>query len=186
MTIRVFLCTALLLSLAGCKPPATDDYVERVNLVESRGGPSEPQPSPDATGALWTVTAVPTRILYGISGEAPLMALTCEVADAGGPGIRITRYAPADPKAKALFALVGNGHIARLPVDAVWNGRAWLWEGKIHADDPRLDVLTGTRAVAATLPGAGKLELNPSAVPGQLIDACRLPREPAQATEPPA
>ncbi len=168
-----------LLLICACKPPATDEYVERVDLAETRGTVGEPLPSPDVEGAVWADSGA-NRIVYGIPGQVPFLALACE-GGAGAGQIHITRFAAADARAKALFALIGNGHIARLPVDAKWNGQAWLWEGSIPADDPRTEVLTGTRKVTATLPGAGMLDLNPSPKPSQLVEACRRKQEaPAQ------
>ncbi len=160
------------LALCACKPPATDDYVERVDLAQTSAAVGEPLPSPDATDAVWAQTTA-DRIVYGIPGQVPFLALACDVNAAGAAQIHITRFAPADARAKALLALIGNGHIARLPVDAKWNGRAWLWEGSVSADDPRSEVLTGTRKITATLPGAGMLDLNPSPMPSQLVEACR-------------
>lgn len=167
-----FAIAVALLAVAGCKPPATDDYVARVALDEARAFASEPLPSPDTEGALWAESDRPGRILYGKPGEPPLMALACEDGDEGRR-IHITRYAAADPKAKAVLALIGNGHVERLHVDATWNGRAWLWEGYVAADDPDLDVLTGPRRIEATIPGSGSVELNPSERPRHLIATCR-------------
>lgn len=163
---------AAVLLVCACKPPATDEYVERVDLAETRSAVGEPLPSPDVEGAVWAESGT-DRIVYGIPGQAPLLSLACEVNVAGAAQLRITRFAKADARAKALFALIGNGHIARLPVDAKWNGQAWLWEGSISADDPHTEVLTGTRKVTATLPGAGMLDLNPSPMPSRLVEACR-------------
>lgn len=166
-----------LMVVASCKPPASDDYLERVDLAEATGVVGAPLPSPDVIDAVWADGKIAERILYGNPGEVPFLALACERSTIGEPYIKIIRFAAADPQAKALFALVGNGHIARIPVDATWNGRAWLWEGIIAAGNPDLEVLTGKRAVAATLPGAGQLNLNPSPRPGQLVEACRSPLE---------
>lgn len=142
----------------------------------------EPLPSPDTTDAVWANGKTADRILFGIPGETPFLALQCE-RTGGAPQIRITRFAAASAQAEALFALVGNGHIARFPIDAEWNGRAWLWEGTIPADEPDLEVLTGKRTVSATLPGAGQLDLNPSPLPGELVEACRATPEPQPAEQ---
>ncbi len=179
---------ALLISpllVAGCKPPAADDYVERVNFAQAKGAASAPLPSPDVTDAVWAEGARPDRIIYGIPGKAPLLALDCAQAKGDSAPearhIRITRFAPADAGAKALLALIGNGHISRLKIDATWNGRAWLWQGTYPASSLQLEVLTGPHAVTATLPGAGKLDLGPSPLPARLIDSCRadVPFKPA-------
>lgn len=171
LSFRLLLISALV-TIASCKPPASDDYLERVDLAEAKGAVGEPLMSPDTTDAIWANGKTDDRILFGIPGETPFLALECD-RTSGVPQIRITRFAAANAQAKALFALVGNGHIARFPVDAEWNGRAWLWEGTIPADEPDLEVLTGKRTVAATLPGAGQLNLNPSPLPGELVEACR-------------
>lgn len=163
----------LSLILTACKPPASDDYLERVDLAGEASVASKPLPSPDVTNAVWADSQTAGRILYGVPGEAPFLALECERSGTDMPHIRFIRFAPADPQARALFALVGNGHIARVPVDSTWNGRAWLWEGLVPANEPDLDVLTGQRVVAATLPGAGQLDLKPSQNPARLIEACR-------------
>lgn len=162
--------------LFSCKPPATDGYVERMPLGEARDAPSAPLASPDTEGAIWADSDRPLRLIYGRPGETPLFALACE-RDGDAARIRITRFVAADPKAKALLALIGNGHMERLPVDATWNGRVWLWEGVLEADHPSLEVLTGPRDVEATIPGAGSVVLNPSQRPMRLIEACRQPPE---------
>jgi hypothetical protein len=170
---------AALAVLAGCKPPATEDYVARVALDTAERHASEPLPSPDTEGALWAPGEGEARILYGKPGEAPLMALACE--DGGdGRRIHITRFTAADPRAMAILALIGNGHVVRLNVDATWNGRAWLWEGYAAADDPQIEVLTGPRRVEATIAGAGSLILNPSQQPRQLIEACLAASSPEE------
>ena len=173
---RLVFCAGLLV-LAACKPPAVDDYVERVALDEAKTRASEPLPSPDTTGALWAESDRPGRILYGKPGAEPLLSLACEEG-ADNPRIHVTRYVAADAKAKAILALIGNGHVARVPVDATWNGRAWLWEGYIEAEDPGLDVLTGLRRIEATVPGGGTVEIHPSARPQHLVEVCLGQRQP--------
>lgn len=160
-----------LLALAACQPPAADNYVERVELAEKQRSVGEPIRSPDTQGAIWAAAEEPLRLLYGKPGEPPLIALACDLAG-HEPQLHVTRFARADAEAKALFAFVGNGHIARIPVDAEYNGRAWLWEGSVPADTYQLGALTGPRALYATLPGAGRVEINASPRPGQLIEAC--------------
>lgn len=173
-----------LLALAACRPPATDGYVERVPLDGARAQQHEPIASPDTEGAIWAGGG-PARIVYGKPGKTPFFALAC----AGhGPArtVHAIRFVAADPGAKALMAMVGNGHISRLKVDAERNGKVWLWEGHYAPDDPRLDVLTGPRKVEVTVPGAGTLELNLSPRPRELIERCRRlsePEEPAQEPE---
>ncbi len=169
--ILALLTSALL--LAACKPPATDDYVERVELVDRTGSPSEPLSSPDTAGAFWAEGEGDMRLIYGKPGATPLLALACIAADPQRPVIRYTRYVPADRGAGALVAFLGNGVAARIPIDAIDNGRGWLWEGTHSAASPRMDVFVGDGEVTATIPGAGKLVLNPSELPGRLVTACR-------------
>ena len=163
---------AAILALAACKPPASDEYVERSRIAGDLTGPSAPIDSPDTEGAIWAPSGKPDRLLYGKPGERPLLALECETSQ-GIPLIAYTRFVAADPHAKAILALIGNGHVARLKIDAVERDNAWLWHGAVEAEDPALDVLTGIREVEATVPGAGSVILNPSALPGELVELCR-------------
>lgn len=163
---------ALLLLPAACQPPAADDYLERGLARDDLPQASTPIPSPDTADALWAPAREPKRLLFGVPGQTPLLAMQCE-----GTGekatITFTRFVRADREAKAMMALVGNFHALRLPVDATWNGRAWLWQGAVTADHPDLEVLTGTRAVEATVPGAGTVVMAPSPLTRELVDACR-------------
>ena len=163
--------------LAACKPPASDDYVERTRIETPVEGPSEPIDSPDTEGAIWAPAERDTRLLYGKPGERPLFALEC-LSDGKGPEMGYTRFAKADPHAQAILALIGNGHVSRLKIDAAQVGDAWRWEGTVPASDPRLDVLTGAREVEATVPGAGSVILSPSSLPGELVERCRALDEP--------
>jgi hypothetical protein len=171
-----------LVAIAACRPPAADEYVERLQLDRARGERRELVTSPDIEGAIWAGSEGPDRIVYGKPGERPLFAIACE-GEGTLRALHMTRFAATDPRAKALMALVGNGHIARLKVDAAWNGRAWLWEGRYAPANPQLDVLTGPRAVEATIPGAGTLTFNPSPRPGELIERCRRLAAPAESLE---
>lgn len=169
--MRVVAILGLLL-LAGCKPPATDGYKERVDLAEAGRFASPPILSPDTEDAVWAQSGAPRRIVYGLPGRAPEVALEC-VGTGPDTAIRLTRFAPADAEAKALAALIGNSHIARLPVAAWWNGKAWIWQGEVPVLDPRLEALTGTRQVELTIPGAGSVTINADANPSRLIAECR-------------
>ncbi|MBT46569.1 MAG: hypothetical protein CL806_04890 [Citromicrobium sp.] len=163
--------------LAACQPPAADRYEGRTDPPDTARFASEPQPSPDATGAVWAPSAQPMRLLYGIPGQPPLAAMACALPSKNGPqkpAIRFTRFARADEGAQALMAIIGNGHRERFPVEAVDNGRAFLWEGTAPLASEKLDVLTGRRGVEMTIPGAGTLTLNASEAPRDLIESCRL------------
>lgn len=166
-------CSVLsVIAVAACKPPAADEYVERIAIDDRREAPTIPVDTPDTEGAIWADSAQAGRMLYGKPGEPAIFALGCETVD-GSKVIHITRFIAVDPHAKALMALIGNGHTARLPVDSTWNGKVWLWEGVYDPANADLDALTGPRKVEATVPGAGSVVLNPSPRPAQLIDRCR-------------
>lgn len=175
--MRLILAALGLTLVAGCQPPATDDYVERVALDDASPPASKPLPSPDTEGAIWAPAATQSRLLYGIPGKTPFLAMQC---DGSGevPLLQFTRFSIADRNAQAMMALVGNSHVERLPVDATYNGRAWLWQGSVPAREPDMDVFTGPRAVEATIPGAGTLVLNPSPLTRDLVNACRAMGEP--------
>ena len=169
--LRIASCLALAM-LAACKPPASDEAFARTMVTRAINGPSQPLASPDSKAAIWSAGSTPGRILYGQPGAAPWLALACETVGKEAM-IRISRLAPADEGAGAMLALIGNGHRARLAVDAVWDGQQRIWEGRIAALDPALDVLTGRREVTATVPGAGEVRINPGSAPGELIRQCR-------------
>ncbi|MAM37306.1 MAG: hypothetical protein CL949_02085 [Erythrobacter sp.] len=160
-----------LLVLAACKPPASDDYLARTVIKEERAAPRAPIASPDTEGAAWAPSPKSGRLLYGLPGEAPLLSLACQDGQ-----LVYTRYVAADANAKAVLALIGNGHVERLWVDAEQDGAegsdAWLWRGRTAADDPRLEVLTGRNRIEATIPGAGSVILNASNAPGEFINRC--------------
>ena len=177
--IRRVVSGAALLALAAlpaCKPPASDDLSDSGVIEADRVGPMAPIASPSTDGADWVELPAGKRLLYGIPGNPPLIALTCEN---GGADIGIIRYVVTDAGAKALMALIGNGRIARLPIDAVFNEKVWVWHGTYDANQNDLDVLGGSREVELTIPGAGSTVLNPSEKPGEFLDRCRRQGEPA-------
>lgn len=170
---RTLALTLPIIALAACKPPPTDDAEARGALAVEQKGPSMPIDSPDSENAIWADSVTPNRIIYGNPGEAPMLALSCEEETGADANLRITRYALADEGAGAFMALVGNSHIARIPVDATPSGTAFIWSGVVAANHPDLEVLTGQKAVTATTPGAGMVTLNPSGKPRELIENCR-------------
>ena len=179
--LRKFALTATLI-LAACKPAASDDYQPRGTVHDERTAPLPPVESPATEGASWAPSPSSGRLLYGLPGAAPYFSLACEEGT-----LVYTRYQRADAQAKGVLALIGNGHVERLWIDAEQEGENWLWRGRIAADDPRIEVLTGPRRVEATVPGAGSLILNPSNAPGEFITRCagQLP-QPQAAPEDPA
>jgi hypothetical protein len=162
----------LLLVLAGCRPPASDGYVQRIDLAANDDRPHVEPTSPQVEGAIWAGSGGPERIVFGKPGQPPFLALAC-IGTGGDRAVELTRFAQTDPHAKGMMALVGNGHVERLKIDAEWNGRGWLWRGRYRPSDTRLDALTGTRQLELTIPGAGTLVLEGKNDPGQLIELCR-------------
>lgn len=159
--------------LAGCKPPPTDNSVARVSLLGPVSGPSEPLPSPDTTGAMWTQSTNPLRLVYGVPGKPVLVALECLDPASPDARIRITRQSAADEGASALLALIGNGWIGRFPVDATVTGTRSVWQGDVPAQAREWDALKPEREATVTVPGAGLVKLNPSPLPIALVTACR-------------
>ena len=175
-----------LVAVAACRPPASDRYVQRIDLAGDQArGPTVLMNSPDVDGAIWAESGGPQRIVFGQPGKPPLLALACTGA---GPSraIEITRFAKTDPKAKGMVALIGNGHVERFKIDAKYNGRGWLWQGRYRPSDTRLDALTGVRKLELTIPGAGTLKLEGSPRPGELVELCRRLAAPEISAQPPA
>ena len=54
----------------------------------------------------------------------------------------------------------------------------WHWEARLPAEDPQLEVFTGTREIIATLPGRGTLEIGGGRIPGEFVDWCRAGGKP--------
>ena len=163
-----------LLALAACKPPPTDADMARDLPEAAPTFASDPQPSPETEGASWAVSPQnAARLIYGIPGDPALFALECLEAQDEFSTIQVTRLSPADDGAGALLALVGNGHMGRIAVDATEVGGRNVWRGQALASDLVWEPLAGPRQLTATVPGAGMVTLNPSALPSQLIETCR-------------
>ncbi|HSJ77321.1 MAG TPA: hypothetical protein VK913_01180 [Erythrobacter sp.] len=159
--------------LTGCKPPPTDAAVARAMLTPSAAGPSTPLPSPDIKGAVWATAAQPLRLVYGVPGQPVLLALECRGAGTSEASLTITRHAPADSGAGALLALIGNGAIGRIEVDATTSGERVLWQGERPAGDKAWEPLAGPREVTVTVPGAGLVRINPGTLAWELLTECR-------------
>ncbi|MFN6933697.1 MAG: hypothetical protein ACK4NZ_00920 [Tsuneonella sp.] len=172
-----------LIALAACRPPASDRYVERIALDDAARGPQVMLASPDTEGAVWAVGGGPERIVFGQPGKAPLLALEC--ADKGRM-LKVTRFAPTEPRARGMMALIGNGHVERLKINSLPAGenRGHLWQGRYDPADPRLDAMTGVRGLELTIPGAGTLKLPASPRPSELIERCRRLGAPAATAAP--
>lgn len=174
------------LALAACKPPPTDADMDREMPEAELEFASEPLASPDVEGAIWAGSVTPGRVVYGVPGNPALMSMQC-IEDSDDPDkstVLITRISPADEGAGALMALIGNGDIGRVEMDATETEQGIIWQGEFAAKDTRLNALSGPREVTATLPGAGMVTLNPSQVPMRLLAECRGEYVPELAIDP--
>ena len=143
-------------------------------------------PMPDSEGAQWSIAANGKGIDFGKTAAPPLLSLTCQIGkDGAPPQLTVIRHARSEPSAKALFAGLGNGSVARLMlVAALAEIEGWRWEGRYPAVAPELDVFTGPRDIAATLPGGGELHIAGSGLPREFIDWCRRNGVEPKATSP--
>lgn len=173
----------MLAAVAACRPPAAERYVERFELDATNRGPTVLMQAPQTDGAIWVSSGGPERIVFGQPGKAPLLALECKGTGAGRV-LGVTRFERTDRGAEGMMALVGNGHVARLKIDARSTPRGWLWHGNYAPADPRLDALTGVRKLELTIPGAGTLVLEGSPKPGELIERCRRLASPEASAQP--
>lgn len=164
----------VMVALAGCKPPPTDADMARALPEAQPTFASDPLPSPDIEGAVWAPSpSQERRIIYGIPGDPALIALDCVDETGALPMLQITRLAPADEGASALLALVGNGHIGRIAVEAREIGGRSVWQGETVAADLAWEPLSGPRQVTVTVPGAGMVTLNPGETAWGFVSACR-------------
>lgn len=166
----IFISIALL-SLAGC---SSQPQVERIDLsdVNKAGGPAV-SPSPDSEGASWSLAPGGLAIQFGKTAQAPYLKLSCKLSKNLLPAITVVRNAPADPGAKALFAIMGGTTTARLKVDAKQSNAGWHWEGTYPADADEFEAFAAASGLEATLPGAGTLEASGSPLTREFIDWCR-------------
>ena len=168
--VKTFAAAAALF-LAACsqapQQPTTqpDRPIDAVRVALPSPGPL-PSPRARDAKAVWSGGA--TAAAFGYPGEEPLVTLECRAGQ-----VVVTRHALAEDRAQALFALIGNGTILRLPVDAVrLPGSAWpVWQGVLAADDPRSAVFLGG-AVEATLPGAGTIMLAGGGAMQEVAQGC--------------
>ena len=153
--------------------------MQRIDLKDAHPKPIVvPMESPDTSAATWNVAASGQAVNFGAAGQPALLSLECRL-QSNPPELAIVRHAPAKPGLSALFPVIGNGVRSRFLIDAVLHEDAqaetgeWRWEATLPADDPQLDVFTGPRAITATLPGAGMLEIAGSRIPGEFVEWCR-------------
>lgn len=145
---------------------------QRVNFADVQRRANTPLPSPDTAASGWTVATNGQSINFGSAGQKPMLTIACNLRERPTK-ITVSRHVIAQPGQTALFPVIGNGTISRLPVDAALENNEWQWRGIYLSTDERLDVFTGAGAVEATLPGGGTLQINGSRMPGEFIRWCR-------------
>jgi hypothetical protein len=166
-------CLAALLILTACGRQAP---VPEATFSEDQSAATlAPNPKPDSTDAKWVIAADGRGIDFGKPAATPLLSLTCQISkNTAPPQLTVIRHARSEPGAKALFAVLGNGIVSRLKLDAALAGKeGWRWEGRYPASAPELDVFTGPRDIDATLPGGGQLHIAGSGLPREFIEWCR-------------
>ncbi len=159
------------LALVACDKGAP---VQRFSLDDTSAAELVLTPSPDTTGAAWSVDESGKSIGFGLEGETPFLSLACTITtDRTEPSLTIIRHSQSEPGAKVLFPVLGNGMNSRLNLDATLAKEGWRWQGTYPASAPELDVFTGDRTIQATLPGGGTLDIPGSTLPGEFVNWCR-------------
>ena len=175
----------LILTLAACnQQPAAP--AQRIALDQTGPRAEQTLPSPDTSRAVWTVSANGKAINFGDFGAPPLLTLDCRLQDRANPQLAVIRHAPAFPGQTALFAVLGNGYVSRLPADAILADGEWRWEATLPAADRQWNLFIGTGDMRATLPGKGAVEMPPDPIPGEFVTWCRAGGRPVPAATPSA
>ncbi|MFB0610847.1 hypothetical protein [Aurantiacibacter poecillastricola] len=164
--------TAMAVTACERQPAARQQGVQRVSLDDAGKRQAGAEPSPDTSQAVWQVSEDGQAIRYGDRGADPLLTLACDV-DEEPPQLVIIRHARAYPGQGALFPVIGNGINSRFLVDAALADGEWHWEARLPADDPQLEVFSGTRDITATLPGRGTLEIEGTRITGEFLEWCQ-------------
>jgi hypothetical protein len=170
-------------ALAACGPAETAPVVPldavRIPLAQTAAQPASTLDPRRTTGfasvqpGAWTTLPGERTAVFGEPGAPALLSLACEGLASGSPRLIVTRYAPAEPGAEALFAIQGNRRILRLPVRAVGlRGGVRAWRGALDGADERSDVFLG-EAMAVTVPGGGRLALPAMGAARAVVEQCR-------------
>lgn len=177
---RTLPAALLVLTLTACgsasgSDNASSSYPARIAMPAAHAAAfamrTEVAPSQPADAA-WREDGV-LAASFGAPGGSPLVSLACEGAPGLTARLRVTRHVAADAGASALFALIGQRHVARLAVTQT----SAQWAGDFLALDPALDVFAEVGTIKATVPGGGELKLGPSPLPARLLAACRAGAE---------
>ncbi|WP_137679718.1 hypothetical protein [Aurantiacibacter suaedae] len=164
----------LALPLAACSQANGAPSNEGIDLAEAvAAAPRElVMESPETQFATWTVAENGHAIHFANPGQPPLLSLDCRL-NAEPITMAIIRHAPAMPGQSALFAVMGNGHVSRLPAEPTLKDNEWRWETSLPAKDGALDLFIGPGDMRATLPGKGAIAMQPSRIPGEFVEWCR-------------
>lgn len=169
---RLFALT--LLTLAACSPSSDQQRVPdnaiRIALPTEPAPLEAPPLQPE--GAVWSNLAN-GGVAFGLPGHPALLEVACTHAADGTALIRYTRRTRAEAGAKALLAIEGNRHVARVPLDVVKAGDPGEWQGTMTARLETAGAIKGGADMTATLPGGGALKMPPYSGAGALLDSCR-------------
>lgn len=170
-SVRSLFALAAILALGACSKPAPqprdgaplDAVRVAMPVDEAMPGPRNPDAKPK-----WAASPDGGEARFGNAGEGPMLSIGCRSGV-----LLVTRHVAAEVGAQALFALIGNGRILRLPVDAtaVPGVRGYLWQGTLAPDDPGADVFMS--GFDGTLPGGGKIAVSGSDALREVIRRCR-------------
>jgi hypothetical protein len=175
-------CT-LLLALSACQQQPAPQ-AQRIALDQAGQSTERALPSPDTARAVWTVSTNGKAIHFGNRGAQPWLTLDCRLEDRAHPQLAVIRHAPAFPGQTALFAVLGNGYVSRLPASATLAEGEWRWEASLPAADRQWNLFIGTGDMRATLPGKGAIEMPANPIPGEFVTWCRAGGRAAPAATP--
>ena len=173
MYYRNVIFTALPLALSACRQAPAAEATQRIALDQVRQSSDQTLASPDTTRAVWTVSASGKAINFGNRGADPLLTLDCRLEERANPQLAVIRHAPAFPGQTAIFAVMGNGYVARLPADATLADGEWRWETSLPAVDRQWNLFIGAGDMRATLPGKGAVMIPADPIPGEFVTWCR-------------
>lgn len=168
------LAAGALFALSACQrgpAPAPRDSGEPLDAVKMAlpAPAATPAPPPSGEKPEWR-TLPDGGAGFGYAGQRPELSLSCRSGL-----VVVTRNVAAPVGAQALFALIGNGRILRLPVDAIADpagSGGYVWRGSFAPDDPASDVFMGAD-LTGTLPGGGEITMTGSPVEHAVIEHCR-------------
>lgn len=174
MTIRrSLLCLPLI--LAACSPSKKEEQTGANGYVRI-AIPTEPAAQETAPaqpeGGQWRAGAG-GGIEFGVPGQPAMFAVSCTHGSDGSARLHFVRRTRAEEGARALMAIEGNLHVARIPMDVTKPGDPGEWQGELDAHKETAGAIKGGFSMVATLPGGGAIKMPPTSEGGRLLDACR-------------